>query len=441
MKASIQAVAAEAGVSISTVSRTFAKPNLVLPETRSKVMAAAEKLDYRISRSAAALKTGQSFRVALLMSDPISTWFNSNTYAGLDSVLHPAGYDISIFEMADAHDRHEFFATLPVRRNVDAVIVNSFNIVPEEVEKLSNMKVPIVGINIPSINGFNATVSIDDRQAMHVAVEHLFSMGHRRIAYAYETSNDNNQNMVFSAEARLHGLMETAEKRKMTVERIAIRNYEDATNTILNSLLTMDPAPTALYCESDELALPVIYKLCQYGHAVPQELSVIGFDDVPPAAKIGLTTLHQDPFNMGDMRQLITETFDGAGVEAGGGERTFHAHLILMCLYFIGNCLQCLEIVDAVNRLNACPGRIEVLLQQLLIVDDAISFHDVGHSTNRIAILQRIVGVLLILVDVGSRHVGIIISPIQKVVVADIEQRRRLGFGQLTLKRLLVGVG
>ena len=263
MKASIQAVAAEAGVSISTVSRTFAKPNLVLPETRSKVMAAAEKLDYRISRSAAALKTGQSFRVALLMSDPISTWFNSNTYAGLDSVLHPAGYDIPIFEMADAHDRHEFFATLPVRRNVDAVIVNSFNIVPEEVEKLSNMKVPIVGINIPSINGFNATVSIDDRQAMHVAVEHLFSMGHRRIAYAYETSNDNNQNMVFSAEARLHGLMETAEKRKMTVERIAIRNYEDATNTILNSLLTMDPAPTALYCESDELALPVIYNAMQ----------------------------------------------------------------------------------------------------------------------------------------------------------------------------------
>ena len=300
MKASIQAVAAEAGVSISTVSRTFAKPNLVLPETRSKVMAAAEKLDYRISRSAAALKTGQSFRVALLMSDPISTWFNSNTYAGLDSVLHPAGYDISIFEMADTHDRHEFFATLPVRRNVDAVIVNSFNIVPEEVEKLSNMKVPIVGINLPSINAFNATVSIDDRQAMHVAVEHLFSMGHRRIAYAYETSNDNNQNMVFSAEARLHGLMETAEKRKMTVERIAIRNYEDATNTILNSLLTMDPAPTALYCESDELALPVIYKLCQYGHAVPQELSVIGFDDVPLAAKIGLTTLHHDPFNMGE---------------------------------------------------------------------------------------------------------------------------------------------
>lgn len=61
-KASIQAVAREAGVSVSTVSRTFAKPDLVLPETRDRVMTAAEKLDYSVSRSAAALKSGQSFR-------------------------------------------------------------------------------------------------------------------------------------------------------------------------------------------------------------------------------------------------------------------------------------------------------------------------------------------------------------------------------------------
>lgn len=81
-KASIQAVAKEAGVSVSTVSRTFAKPDLVLPETRDKVMAAAEKLDYSISRSAAALKSGQSFRIALLASETITTWFNANILQG-----------------------------------------------------------------------------------------------------------------------------------------------------------------------------------------------------------------------------------------------------------------------------------------------------------------------------------------------------------------------
>ena len=71
-KASIQAVAREAGVSVSTVSRTFAKPDLVLPETRDRVMTAAEKLDYSVSRSAAALKSGQSFRIALLASETIT---------------------------------------------------------------------------------------------------------------------------------------------------------------------------------------------------------------------------------------------------------------------------------------------------------------------------------------------------------------------------------
>ena len=88
-KASIQAVAREAGVSVSTVSRTFAKPDLVLPETRDRVMTAAEKLDYSVSRSAAALKSGQSFRIALLASETITTWFNANIFAGLDSAAAP----------------------------------------------------------------------------------------------------------------------------------------------------------------------------------------------------------------------------------------------------------------------------------------------------------------------------------------------------------------
>ena len=189
MKASIQAVAAEAGVSISTVSRTFAKPNLVLPETRSKVMAAAEKLDYRISRSAAALKTGQSFRVALLMSDPISTWFNSNTYAGLDSVLHPAGYDISIFEMADTHDRHEFFATLPVRRNVDAVIEASFDFDEAKKQVLGDLTIPVVGMNAPSTHGLDAGVAIDDEASMATIVRFLKSLGHKTLAYIEQPIN------------------------------------------------------------------------------------------------------------------------------------------------------------------------------------------------------------------------------------------------------------
>lgn len=143
-KASIQAVAKEAGVSVSTVSRTFAKPNLVLPKTRDRVLAAARKLDFQVSRSAAALKSGQSFRIALLHADTIAVWFNANVFRGLNSVFGPAGYDISVYGLSNARERHDFFTELPVRRNVDAVIVCSFDIDPDEVSRLKDVNVPLI---------------------------------------------------------------------------------------------------------------------------------------------------------------------------------------------------------------------------------------------------------------------------------------------------------
>ena len=93
MKAGITDVAVKAGVSVATVSRSFARPDLVSPKTRERVLKAADELNYSISRSATAMKTGQALRVALLISEDISSWFNANLFSGLDSVLHSADYD------------------------------------------------------------------------------------------------------------------------------------------------------------------------------------------------------------------------------------------------------------------------------------------------------------------------------------------------------------
>ncbi|NMM98605.1 LacI family DNA-binding transcriptional regulator [Bifidobacterium olomucense] len=316
-KASIQAVAREAGVSVSTVSRTFAKPDLVLPETRDKVMAAAEKLDYSISRSAAALKSGQSFRIALLASETITTWFNSNIFAGLDSVLRPAGYDTVVYPMRSASERRDFFVDLPVRRNADAVIVSSFNIEPDEVARLKHMHVPIVGINIPSTEGVDAAVSIDDRAATRAAIEHLIALGHRRIAFVggYRAET----NMRYSAEARLQGMLDATDAHPdVEVTHLKVpRGSADETSAALNAVLTA-PADITAYCfEDDDLALPVLYRLRQYGRRVPQDLSIIGFDDAGLAPAVGLTTVHQDPFAMGaDAGRLAMDAIAGTPIEA-----------------------------------------------------------------------------------------------------------------------------
>lgn len=319
-KASIQAVAREAGVSVSTVSRTFAKPDLVLPETRDRVMAAAEKLDYSVSRSAAALKSGQSFRIALLASETIASWFNSNIFAGLDSALRPSGYDTVPYPMRNAAERHDFFADLPVRRNADAVIVSSFDIEPAEVERLKHMHVPIVGINIPSTDGFDAGVSIDDYAATRSAIEHLIALGHRHIAFVGSAPTETN--MRYSAEARLQGVIDAAAAHPgIELTPLSIQRGLGESNAALNAVLNAFPSITAFCFEDDEMAAPVLYRLRQYGRRVPQDISIIGFDDSTLSAAVGLTTLHQDPFAMGATAgHMVLDAI--AGKSIGTGIRT-----------------------------------------------------------------------------------------------------------------------
>ena len=112
MGINIKDVANKAGVSVSTVSRAFTRPELVSKATRAKVLAIAEEL-----------KSGRALRVALLMSDHIRLWFSASIIEGLNQVFHANGYDLSIFQIFSIEERREFFDMLPIRRNADAVIV------------------------------------------------------------------------------------------------------------------------------------------------------------------------------------------------------------------------------------------------------------------------------------------------------------------------------
>ena len=178
MKSSIQDVAQLAHVSISTVSRSFTRPDLVSKATRDKVMKAADELNFSISRSAAALKTGRALRIAVLVSGRLNLWFSSSIIEGLNQIFHDEGYDISIYQMSSIEERREFFDMLPVRRNVDAVIVISFDIDANEIEQLKSVSVPIIGINssLPEERGFNAAVRIDDKQGSELAARHLMTI-------------------------------------------------------------------------------------------------------------------------------------------------------------------------------------------------------------------------------------------------------------------------
>lgn len=298
--AGIHDVAKAAGVSISTVSRAFTRPGLVSDETRRKVLETADRLDFNISRSAAALKSGQTYRVALLMNEDISSWFNAEVFMGINSVLQPHGYDISLFQRIDsARHRRDFFTTLPVRRNVDAVFVASFAVDPHEVEQLKRVNVPLIGINSRS-DCFDASIGIDDEKEMGTATNHLLNLGHRDIVYL---CSDPIKTIDSSMDARKRGFVEActaaAKRGDINWKVISIPRDSVVTDYALTHLLALPHFPDAICCQMDRIAVPLTLKLAKYGYRTPRDYSITGFDGTPESDLIGLTTMRQNPREIG----------------------------------------------------------------------------------------------------------------------------------------------
>lgn len=299
---SIRDVAQLAGVSISTVSRAFTRPELVSKKTRERVMEAASTLDFNISRSATALKLGQTFRVALLMNQEITSWFNAQVFAGLTSVLHDAGYDISLFQHIDAAaNRESFFVNLPVLRNVDAVFVASFAIKADEVEQLRRTRVPIVGINTPSLEALDASISIDDETGMYIATKHLLGLGHRNIVYTCSAAE---ATLEESIDARGHGFVRActeaqASGRDIQWKVLSVPRGSGFADEALAAVLAQPEFPDAICCQMDMMAIPLMLGLQKHGYYSPRDYSIVGFDDSDYADTVELTTMRQDPFDMG----------------------------------------------------------------------------------------------------------------------------------------------
>ena len=308
MATSIQDVAREAGVSISTVSRSFTRPDLVSAKTRERVLAIADKLNFSLSRSAAALKSGRSLRIAVLMSGHIRLWFTASVIEGLNEVLHTQGYDISVFQISSIEERKEFFEMLPVRRNADAVIVASFDIDNNEIAQLASVGVPIVGINSvePEARGFTAAVNIDDVQGSTLAARHLINLGHRRITYI---STNREVSLSFSVQSRFDSFTACCRREGIEPQVIVCKVDDDGRyeiSDVVNQLISQDEMPTAIACQEDGIALPLMFQLERNGFSVPGDVSLIGYDDSFYTGDIGLTTIRQDPVEMARVAARMT---------------------------------------------------------------------------------------------------------------------------------------
>jgi DNA-binding LacI/PurR family transcriptional regulator len=292
-------VAERAGVSVGSASQAFGRPELVSEELRKRVLAAAEALGYPGPDPAARrLRTGRAGAVGLIFAerlgyqftDPAAPAFLRGIAAGMQEA--PTG----LLLIPDSRNRNEAARTVR-EAAVDGFIVYSTPQNDPRVEAALARLVPVVTVDQPR-GAATPFVGIDDRAAARSAAEHLRELGHERVAvlsFVTALGPGGSLGLDLSAE-RLDGYKEgLAEAWDAGLVRTVRPNAPEPARDATAELLRAPDPPTAILAMSDILAIGALEAAAEEGVTVPEELSVVGFDDSPVAlhATPPLTTVAQ----------------------------------------------------------------------------------------------------------------------------------------------------
>ena len=296
---SILDVARRAGVSASTVSRSLRGADNVSEGTRHRVLQAARELAYVPSPAASRLVTGRTRTIGLIVPFA-SRWFFSEVVSGAENVLRVAGYDLLLYNIGDRASRTHFFESLPLRRRVDAVLTVASAFTEAEQVALIRLGLPIMMIG-GRLAGFRR-VGIDDESGAATAVRHLTRLGHREVAMISGDPDDPlgrattlARRAGFGRALREAGIEERPEQ--IVSEPWGVSGGVRA----MEHLLSRPRLPSAVFAESDEMALGALQTLRRSGLGVPRHVSVIGFDDHEMAAAADLTTIAQPVRRQGEL--------------------------------------------------------------------------------------------------------------------------------------------
>lgn len=311
MSVSIYDIARRANLSPSTISRALQDHPRIGAETKLRVQALAKEMGYVPSTVARSLTANQTWTIGMVAAS-ISDPFMGRVVEGVEQVAIGAGFNV--FLSTSQNDRQREIAVLEVlqQRRVDGIIVVASHLFDRYRQHLDRIKVPIVVIDEQEPGGAIHSVAVDDLRGAHLAVEHLLALGHRRIGYVGVT------NRPKSNRYRLRGYQAALNAAGISPEPTLIftaNHIEDHAKRGEASVETLGAAgATAIFCYNDMTAIGVLSACYKRGLCVPDDLSVIGFDDIDMAAYTipPLTTIHQPRLELGQRAmQMILDLLAG----------------------------------------------------------------------------------------------------------------------------------
>ncbi len=296
---SIKDIARAAGVSHSTVSRSLSDSPLVNPETKARIQRLSSEMGYTPNAAARSLVMGRTRTVGVVVTT-IADPFIAEVTQGIESTAYEHGYTV-VLASSNSDPAREIAAVEMLRsKRVDGVIVTSSRVGALYHDHLERIGVPVVLINNHSEQSgrYTFSISVDNQHGGYLATQHLIALGHRRIAFVTAQVN-HSSNM-----GRLAGYQLALSEAGLASDPslvVAGNGRVDGGVHSWSSLKTLPEPPTAVFCYNDMTAIGLLHAVQQAGLSVPQDLSVVGFDDIPFALYVSpaLTTIAQPQFAMG----------------------------------------------------------------------------------------------------------------------------------------------
>jgi LacI family transcriptional regulator len=284
-------VALEAGFNLSTVSRSLSGSYGVHAETRKRVLEVAKRLNYHPNRIARGLVTGRSHTLALIISDVRNPFF-AEVARGAEDVAYASGCDLVLCNSDLDPDKQMHYIRALTEKRVDGILMNSVSALSKAQQNaLAAMGLPIVLLNRSDTKHAFSTVSADNYRGGELAGNYLKSKGHSHIAHL--TGPRGHGNLTDRARGFLHVVPDA-------IVLYGSQSFQGGFD-LAGKLFAHHPGVTAVFAANDVMAFGVMRAAVLHGLRVPQELSVIGFDNIEFSgiAHPPLTTIHQPKYEIG----------------------------------------------------------------------------------------------------------------------------------------------
>jgi LacI family transcriptional regulator len=296
-KITIFDVASDAGVSYATVSRVINNDPHVKPETRQRIVDTMDRMGYVVNRQARSLASGRSQMIGLLVPD-LGTGYIGEIIRGIDTELEISQYDVMLYTTHRRETKEANYVATLVQGMVDGLLL----VLPRNpqlfLDFLRQRRFPHVLIDHQGIDEKGPAVGATNWQGAYTATEYLIKLGHRRIGFISGWMD------LGCARDRLAGYQSALRTHHIPVEPDLVYEgdfHQPAGYEGASAFLKLPVPPTAIFASNDVMAMGAIEAVRVHGLRIPEDISILGFDDIPQVATLhpGLTTVRQPLEQMG----------------------------------------------------------------------------------------------------------------------------------------------